>query len=46
VILRCHAGWLPPAATMPYRKNFSYADMDLWLNERQVTEIECLVPTL
>ncbi|MES2900925.1 MAG: glutamine synthetase family protein [Pseudomonadota bacterium] len=24
----------------------SYADMDLWLNERRVTEIECLVPDL
>lgn len=31
---------------MPYRKNFSDADMDLWLNERQVTDIECLVPDL
>ena len=31
---------------MPSRKSFSYADMDLWLNERQVTEIECLVPDL
>ncbi len=31
---------------MPYRKDFTYADMDLWLNERQVTEIECLVPDL
>ena len=31
---------------MSNRKNFTYADMDLWLNERQVTEIECLVPDL
>ena len=31
---------------MPARKDFTYADMDLWLNERQVTEIECLVPDL
>lgn len=31
---------------MTSRKNFTYADMDLWLNERQVTEIECLVPDL
>ncbi|MEJ7807209.1 MAG: glutamine synthetase family protein [Telluria sp.] len=31
---------------MPGRKDFSYADMDLWLGERQVTEIECLVPDL
>ncbi len=31
---------------MSSRKNFTYAEMDLWLNERQVTEIECLVPDL
>ena len=31
---------------MPSRKDFTYADMDLWLDERQVTEIECLVPDL
>jgi len=31
---------------MPGRKNFSYSEMDQWLNERQVTEIECLVPDL
>ena len=31
---------------MSSRINFTYADMDLWLNERQVTEIECLVPDL
>ncbi|WP_426210434.1 glutamine synthetase family protein [Massilia sp. TWP1-3-3] len=31
---------------MARRKDFTYADMDRWLNERQVTEIECLVPDL
>ena len=31
---------------MPTRKDFSYADMDRWLDERQVSEIECLVPDL
>ncbi|MDQ1817353.1 glutamine synthetase family protein [Massilia sp. CCM 9210] len=31
---------------MAVRKNFTYSDMDLWLNQRQVTEIECLVPDL
>lgn len=31
---------------MPIRENFSYADMDLWLNEKRVSEIECLVPDL
>ena len=31
---------------MPNRKNFSYADMDRWLDARLVTEIECLVPDL
>ncbi|NHZ79962.1 glutamine synthetase [Massilia sp. CCM 8695] len=31
---------------MAVRKNFTYSDMDLWLNDRQVTEIECLVPDL
>jgi glutamine synthetase len=28
------------------RAHFTYSDMDLWLNERRVTEIECLVPDL
>ncbi|MCG2586321.1 glutamine synthetase family protein [Massilia sp. TS11] len=31
---------------MAIRDNFSFTDMDLWLNEKQVTEIECLVPDL
>jgi glutamine synthetase len=31
---------------MSIRKQFSYSDMDLWLNDRRVTEIECLVPDL
>jgi len=32
---------------MSIRKpSFSYNDMDLWLNENHVTEIECLVPDL
>jgi glutamine synthetase len=31
---------------MPIRPQFSYSDMDVWLNERHVTEIECLVPDL
>jgi glutamine synthetase len=31
---------------MNTNKNFSYNDMDLWLNEKRVTEIECLVPDL
>ncbi len=31
---------------MAIRENFSYTDMDEWLNEKRVTEIECLVPDL
>jgi len=31
---------------MSFRTNFTYSDMDLWLNEKRVTEIECLVPDL
>ncbi|TFW25525.1 glutamine synthetase [Massilia arenosa] len=31
---------------MAIRDNFTYTDMDLWLNEKRVTEIECLVPDL
>jgi glutamine synthetase len=31
---------------MAIRDNFTYTDMDLWLNDRRVTEIECLVPDL
>ena len=28
------------------RSNFTYSEMDQWLDERRVTEIECLVPDL
>ena len=35
-----------PESRMPARKDFTYADMDLWLNERHVTGIECLVSDL
>jgi glutamine synthetase len=31
---------------MAIRSNFSYNDMEAWLNEKRVTEIECLVPDL
>ncbi|GAB3457508.1 glutamine synthetase family protein [Massilia terrae] len=31
---------------MAIRDNFSYTDMDEWLNAKRVTEIECLVPDL
>ncbi|WP_028310763.1 glutamine synthetase family protein [Derxia gummosa] len=31
---------------MATRENFGHADLELWLNERRVTEIECLVPDL
>ena len=31
---------------MAIRDNFSYNDMDEWLNAKRVTEIECLVPDL
>jgi glutamine synthetase len=31
---------------MAIRDNFTYTDMDEWLNEKRVTEIECLVPDL
>jgi glutamine synthetase len=31
---------------MSIRENFSDADMDQWLNDNRVTEIECLVPDL
>jgi glutamine synthetase len=31
---------------MTIRENFTYTDMDVWLNENRVTEIECLVPDL
>ena len=31
---------------MAVRKRFTYGDMDQWLNDRRVTEIECLVPDL
>jgi glutamine synthetase len=28
------------------KSNFSFSDLENWLNERRVTEIECLVPDL
>ena len=31
---------------MSLRNNFSYADMEKWLNDKRVTEVECLVPDL
>ncbi len=31
---------------MVLRQNFTYSDMDLYLNEKRVSEIECLVPDL
>jgi glutamine synthetase len=31
---------------MVTRENFSFAELEQWLNERRVTEIECLVPDL
>ena len=31
---------------MSARPQLSYSEMDQWLNERRVTEIECLVPDL
>ena len=31
---------------MALRQNFTYSDMDQYLNEKRVTEIECLVPDL
>src|SRR5437868_9620984 len=31
---------------MAIRENFTDADMDQWLNDKRVTEIECLVPDL
>jgi len=31
---------------MVQREDFSFADLEQWLNERRVTEIECLVPDL
>ncbi len=31
---------------MSLHQNFSYNDMDQWLNEKRVTEIECLIPDL
>ncbi|MEK8052258.1 glutamine synthetase family protein [Ideonella sp. DXS22W] len=32
--------------TTTTRENFSFADLEQWLNQRRVTEIECLVPDL
>jgi len=31
---------------MVVRDNFTFSDLEQWLNERRVTEIECLVPDL
>ncbi|HEU4621025.1 MAG TPA: glutamine synthetase, partial [Burkholderiaceae bacterium] len=31
---------------MPIRDNFTYADLEGWLDDKRVTEIECLVPDL
>ncbi|HUN91111.1 MAG TPA: glutamine synthetase family protein [Burkholderiaceae bacterium] len=31
---------------MGLRENFSHADLDRWLNEKRIDEIECLVPDL
>lgn len=31
---------------MVMRDNFTFSDLERWLNERRVTEIECLVPDL
>src|SRR5438067_311798 len=31
---------------MVVRDNFTFSELELWLNERRVTEIECLVPDL
>ena len=31
---------------MASRDNTSFAELETWLNERRVTEIECLVPDL
>ena len=31
---------------MSSRTNFSFADMEKWLNDKRVTEVECLVPDL
>ena len=28
------------------KKNFGFAELEQWFNERRVTEIECLVPDL
>jgi hypothetical protein len=31
---------------MVARENFTFSDLENWLNEHRVTEIECLVPDL
>ena len=31
---------------MVVRENFTFSELEQWLNERRVTEIECLVPKL
>jgi hypothetical protein len=35
-----------PRCSMTNRDNFSFSELEHWLNERRVTEIECLVPDL
>jgi glutamine synthetase len=32
--------------TMSLRENFSYTSLENWLNEKKITEVECLVPDL
>ena len=31
---------------MTENKNMNFNDLEQWLNERRVTEVECLVPDL
>mgnify|MGYP000264063396 CR=1 FL=1 len=31
---------------MSEQKNMTFNDLEQWLNERRVTEVECLVPDL
>src|SRR5215217_8771836 len=35
-----------PTPTMQDRRQFQFAELDRWLNEHRVTEVECLVPDL
>ena len=32
--------------TAPTKTNMSFNDLENWLNQRRVTEVECLVPDL